>query len=149
MIANSLKEPLNEIILRISLDGLITYCDSNAKSIYGYLPHELINLPYAILLPRENIDRYSEVFKSILLDKQIKFDESNRLLKNHTKVKVSVKYSSIKDGEGNIVGVAASENEFSEFTKSDYKYRGSYCISKQNGRESLWSCKARFNWKKY
>lgn len=121
--ANGLKKPINEIILRISLDGLITYCDSNTESIYGYLPQELIDLPYAILLPRENLDRYSKVFKTVLLGKQIKFEESHRLLKNHTKVKVSVSYSSIKDGLGNIVGIAASECEYSDITQNNYKFQ--------------------------
>jgi PAS domain S-box-containing protein len=107
-------ESSDDAIVGKSLDGKILSWNTGAERIYGYTAREVVGQPISILVPPEQYDEMPEILERLKRDERIQHYETVRARKDGKRINVSMSISSVKDGEGNIVGASAIARDVTE-----------------------------------
>ncbi len=110
-------------IIGQTLEGIIVSWNSGAERMYGYSESEVIGKSISIL---ESPDRKGEIFEcldQIKTGKKIKHFETVRVLKNGTRVDVSLNLSPIYGDRGKVIGVSAVARDITERKDAEEKIR--------------------------
>jgi PAS domain S-box-containing protein len=88
--------------------------NTGAERIYGYTAKEIVGQPISILVPPEQYDEIPEILERLKRDERIQHYETVRTRKDGKRINVSMSISSVKDGEGKIVGASAIARDVTE-----------------------------------
>ncbi|MHA2271127.1 MAG: PAS domain S-box protein [Candidatus Hodarchaeales archaeon] len=64
-----LLENINDVIFRVSENGIIDYVSPPVKSLIGYQPSEMIGKPFTHLIPPADISRAAKIMENVLSGK--------------------------------------------------------------------------------
>ncbi|HOJ77453.1 MAG TPA: PAS domain S-box protein [Bacillota bacterium] len=111
----------DDAIFSMSLTGTITSWNSGAEKMYGYTRSEIVGKNVNILVPPDKHDFFADFLANAARDVVFNYGETIRVCKDGTLMDVSIKYSLIKDSQGNIVGVSAIHRDITD--KKRYEER--------------------------
>ncbi|MBT29613.1 MAG: PAS domain-containing sensor histidine kinase [Thalassobius sp.] len=119
LLTSHIIESSNDVIISISLDGNINYCNYATVKNYGYAKEELLDKPYHILLPQEKLAELAKIMESLMFGEYIDTLESIRLSKDQKRIKVSVVFSPVKNNMGKLIGFSIIERRLTEYRKAE------------------------------
>jgi PAS domain S-box-containing protein len=102
----NIVESSNDVILTISLDGIITSWNKGAEQIYGYSSEEIIGKSISIIAPDKFKGETKKLIKKVKLGEKIQHYITSRLRKDGKLIYVSIALSSIFDVSGELVGIS-------------------------------------------
>lgn len=110
----AIVESSADAIIGKDLTSNITSWNRGAERVFGYTASEMVGTSIQRLIPPERHDEESEILRRMERGEAIDQFETVRLTKDRQLIDVSVTISPIKDGEGNVVGVAKVARDITE-----------------------------------
>lgn len=105
-------------ILLLSLDSVVQDINAAAKNVFGWEPDEAKGL-FCPMVPEDRKEELQRVRKSIQSGKEVVGLETVRRKKDGSLIDVSITFSPLKDGKGNIIGMAAIARDISERKRTE------------------------------
>lgn len=105
-------------ILLLSLDSVVQDINAAAKNVFGWEPDEAKGL-FCPMVPEDRKEELQRVRKSIQSGKEVVGLETIRRKKDGSFIDVSITFSPLKDGKGNIIGMAAIARDISERKRTE------------------------------
>jgi len=110
----------DDAILAWDLFGMITSWNDAALHIFGYTAKEIVGRPILFFIPEELQSQESEIFERIRIGKRVDRYETERIRKNGERFPVSITCSTVRDGEGRVIGASAIVRELEDRKGFDY-----------------------------
>jgi len=98
-------------------DGLVTYWNKSAETMYGYPAEEIIGKSVKLLVPPDKIGEVSQLIDKTKKNEEIEHIESIRVKKNGERINVSISASPIKNLATETVGVAIIARDITELKR--------------------------------
>lgn len=105
-------------ILLLSLDSVVQDINEAAKNVFGWEVDEAKGL-FCPMIPEDRREELQRVRESIQSGKEVVGLETIRRKKDGTLIDVSITFSPLKDGKGNIIGMAAIARDISERKRTE------------------------------
>ncbi|HTX18847.1 MAG TPA: PAS domain S-box protein [Bacteroidota bacterium] len=121
----AIVESSDEVVISTTLDAVITSWNAGAEKIYGYNEREIVGKPITVLFPPDRTDEMAEVLKKIKSGERLSRFETVRQAKNGQLIEMSLTVSSIKDKEGNIIGVSTIGSDITDRKRAETALRES------------------------
>jgi PAS domain S-box-containing protein len=115
----AIVESSEDAIISTDLEGAVTSWNEAAHRMFGYSAEEMIGKPMVRIVPQEAQSREWEVLKLLRTGEPVERFETTRVRKDGQTVEVSVTVSPVKDGAGEIVGVAKIAHDITERKKME------------------------------
>ena len=119
----NIVESSEDAILTKSLDGIITSWNKGAENIYGYLAEEVLGKNVSILEPDDLKGDTKHLIEMIKQGKTIKHYETLRLMKDGTKINVSIAPSPVFGTSGEFVAISTVARDVTEHKRAEEKIR--------------------------
>ncbi len=110
----SIVDSSHDAIIGATLDGTITNWNAGAQALYGYTAEEVIGRPISVLVPPDHPDEVPAILERIGGGERVAQYETVRQTKSGRHVDVSLTVSSIRSGDGAIVGASSIARDISE-----------------------------------
>ncbi|HEX3800054.1 MAG TPA: PAS domain S-box protein [Verrucomicrobiae bacterium] len=107
----AIVENSEDAIIGTSLVGEILTWNRGAELMYGYTAEEVKGCSISILAPLSRPEHWPQIYDRIRHGEKIEHLETIRHRKNGSAVEVSLTFSLIKDGRGNVIGISAIERD--------------------------------------
>jgi len=107
-------ESANDIIISIDPEGKIISWNSTVERITGHKSVDVKGQPLLNFLSESDSDNFSSIIKGLLKKKKVSVWESSILNKDGETVDVSWNFSSIKDEQGNVIGIVIIGRDLTE-----------------------------------
>lgn len=114
----AIVESSEDSIVSVDLNGVIQTWNHAAAKLHGYSAEEMIGKPLSILLSAPDTDAFTARVEK-LRRREAVFFETIRRHKDGRGIRVSVKYSPVRDWAGNIVGVSTIARDITERKKRE------------------------------
>lgn len=105
-------------ILLLSLDSVVQDINAAAKNVFGWEPEEAKGL-FCPMVPEDRREELQRVRENIQSGKEVVGLETIRRKKDGSLIDVSITFSPLKDGKGNIIGMAAIARDISERKRTE------------------------------
>lgn len=105
-------------ILLLSLDSVVQDINEAAKNVFGWESDEAKGL-FCPMVPEDRREELQRVRESIQSGKEVVGLETVRRKKDGSFIDVSITFSPLKDGKGDIIGMAAIARDISERKKTE------------------------------
>ncbi|HZL88781.1 MAG TPA: PAS domain S-box protein [Pirellulaceae bacterium] len=115
----AIVESSDDAIISKSADGTILSWNAGAERLYGYSAEEVVGKSFSVLVLPEHVDEVSQIISRLKQGERIEHFETVRLRKDRKRVRVSISYSPIRDGAGELIGAAAIAREITERHRAD------------------------------
>ncbi|MDE5413513.1 PAS domain S-box protein [Alkalihalobacterium chitinilyticum] len=102
----------------LSLDGEVLHVNPAIESIYGWKLEEIIGKKYPVL-PDAQREEMNEIIEKIKAGKDIIGIETKRKKKDGSIIDVSITYSPLRDGAGNLIGFTSVSRDISDRKRTD------------------------------
>ncbi|MFV8828859.1 PAS domain S-box protein [Alkalihalobacterium sp. APHAB7] len=102
----------------LSLEGEVLHVNPAIESIYGWKLEEIIGEKYPVL-PEEQREEMEEIIANIKEGKDIIGIETKRKKKDGSIIDVSITYSPLRDGTGNLIGFTSVSRDISDRKRTD------------------------------
>ena len=106
-------------------DGIVTSWNPGAERLYGYTPAEMIGQSITKLLPPDRSDEVASQLARLWGEGRVEHYDTVRRSKDGTLVDVSITYSPIVNGDGEIIGVSAITHEITHRKRAEASLRDS------------------------
>jgi PAS domain S-box-containing protein len=110
----AIVESSEDAILSKNLDGIIQSCNAKAQQLFGYDASELVGRSIRLLIPPDRQGEEDEILTRIRRGERLDHFETVRVAKDGRPIEVSLSVSPIRDGNGEIIGVANSARDITE-----------------------------------
>ena len=133
---------LQDAIYATNLDGVVTFWNRGAESLYGYTAAEMLGSPLSILLPTEGSDEMATLRSRVKDGERVEYYDTVRRRKNGTLVDVTATISPIKNSEGAVVGASGIAHDITDRKRAEEVIRASEEKLKtiiQNAAESIYT----------
>lgn len=107
-------ESANDIIISIDPEGKIISWNGTVERITGHRSVDVKGQPLLNFLSESDSDNFSSIIKGLLKKKKVSAWESSILNKDGETVDVSWNFSSIKDEQGNVIGIVIIGRDLTE-----------------------------------
>lgn len=107
-------ESSDDAVISKTLDGTITTWNAGAERIYGYTADEVIGRPFSVLIPAHLPDEVRSFAERLRRGERLDHFETIRQRKDGRQIDVSVSYSPLHDGEGDLIGIAVITRDITE-----------------------------------
>jgi len=115
----AIVESSDAAIMGESLDGVITSWNAAAEKMFGYTAGEAIGLPvFSLAWPGEEV-KILDLLAAMRRGERIDHFETSRKHKDGSRVFVSLSLYPIKDGHGNVVGIAKIASNITERKRAE------------------------------
>jgi diguanylate cyclase (GGDEF)-like protein/PAS domain S-box-containing protein len=94
-----------DALVSIALDGTIQSWSEGAVRLYGYSAAEMIGQPLARILPLHDVPYFKEFLNNMLKEDFACFEDAERLRKDGTGIRVTLRRGEVRDAHGEIAGV--------------------------------------------
>jgi len=123
---SSLVEATSDWIWEIDADGVYTYANSKIRDLLGYEPGEIIGKTPFDLMPKNEADRLSNIFKKIVeLQKPIEQIENTNIHKDGHLVILETSGVPIFNNDGALLGYRGIDRNISERKRTEAALRES------------------------
>lgn len=96
----------DDVILSMSLDGIVLSWNSAAERIFGYPAAQVVGESISLIIPPDRLSEEDEILRRIRAGERILNFETLRRRKDGTEIKVSLTVSPLHDETGAIVGAS-------------------------------------------
>jgi PAS domain S-box-containing protein len=137
----AIVESSDDAIIGKDMDGMITDWNKGAERLYGYSAGEVIGKPISLIVPPDRSSDFADIMGTLRRGSSLKHYETVRQKKDGTRIEVSLTVSSIKDPEGQIVGVSVICHDISERKRQEFMLRESeqrLRVAAEVGRMYAW-----------
>ena len=113
----ALVSSCQDVLLGLTLDGVILSWNAGAERLYGYTAAEAIGRDLTLITPPDRADELPDLRARLLRDGHITCHRTERLRKDGTRVHVAATYSLIRDADGVILGASVNHRDVGEFVR--------------------------------
>jgi len=110
----AIVESSQDVIVGMTLDGVITSWNRGAERIHGYSAAEAVGRPISIVTTPEDAGEFQQLAERLKRGEAIEYYETVRLHKDGTRFDVSLSISPIKDPSGNVIGASKIARDITE-----------------------------------
>lgn len=110
----AIVENSEDAIISMSPSGRIRSWNKGAMKLYGYTAGEILEQSALILIPPESQEQMRFVLENINMEEVFEDNDAIRLRKDGSRIHVSIKTSTIRDTEGNIVELSSIQRDITE-----------------------------------
>jgi PAS domain S-box-containing protein len=103
-----------DAVIGLNLEGKITHWNDGAARLYKYEPHEMIGQPVVRIVPPELHVQESEILEKLRRGERVRNYETERISKDGRRVNISLSATSLRDEEGNVIGMAKVGRDITE-----------------------------------
>jgi PAS domain S-box-containing protein len=104
----------DDAILSKNPAGNIISWNRGAERLYGYTEEEMIGRPATVLIPPSLHDEEKQLLAEVAAGRRAHIDETTRVCKDGSVIRVSVALSPVKAADGQVVGAASIARDISE-----------------------------------
>jgi PAS domain S-box-containing protein len=120
-----------DAIVSKQLDGTILSWNQAAERIFGYTAEEMVGTSIYRLIPDDLHPEEAKILARAARGEQVAHYETTRIRKDGNRIFISLTVSPVRDGEGNIVGVASIKRDITETRNLGEMVRQATRISSQ------------------
>jgi len=113
----AIVDSAEEAIIGQNMDGIITTWNLGAARLYGYEASEIVGQPALKIVPPELHQETSDLLQKLLRAEAAEPLETVRMRKDGTHVNISMTVSTIRDGEGRVIGASSIAYDITERKK--------------------------------
>jgi PAS domain S-box-containing protein len=121
----AIVESSDDAILSNSLDGQILSWNPGAELMYGYSANEIIGQSVSKLMPADKKEELFAILDKIKSGENVDHLETARITKEGRLIDVSLRFSSLKDERGRIVGASSIARDITERKQAEEALRQS------------------------
>ncbi len=122
-----LAENVTDVIWTTDTDLNITYVSPSIEKITGYSPDEIMNTPITSLMPADIFKSQSQLFREVISGNTMNNPANDRTFsvetpffkKDGSHIWTEMRWSVIRDSQGNIVGCQGSGREITQRKKTE------------------------------
>jgi PAS domain S-box-containing protein len=103
--ANTIIETNTDAIIITDIDGVITFWNKGATSLYGYTSEEVKGKNISIIYTKENLEVLGSIIKKVIEGEEIKNSEVNVIDKNGNDLNILLSINGIRDKDGKVKGL--------------------------------------------
>ncbi len=112
---------MDDAIISMALDGVITSWNPAAERMLGYTEDEAVGQHISLTIPPERLAEEAFIIDAIRQGKKVEYFETVRKKKNGGLIPISLTVSPVKNASGRIIGASKIARDVSERQKSDEK----------------------------
>jgi PAS domain S-box-containing protein len=105
-----------DAIISYTLEGAVTSWNPAAERMFGYTSHQIIGKSIEQLSPEGRTGEISSIMAMVKAGRPVEHQETLRVRKDGTEVRVSLTVSPIRGAEGTILGLSAIARDMTERT---------------------------------
>ena len=102
----AIVEALDDAVIGMGPDGTIVDWNPGAERMYGYAAGEAIGQSIVLIVPPDRVDEMHDVLIRVGRGESVEHLETERLSRDGRRLDVSISVSPLRDGQGQIAGVA-------------------------------------------
>ncbi len=121
----AIVEAADDAIIGEDLDGVIVTWNGGARRLYGYAADEMIGRSEAVLIPSDLPNELGRILATIRAGETLEHHETVRVRKDGKRLDVSFTLSPIKDGQGEITGIAGIARDITDAKRLEAELRRS------------------------
>jgi PAS domain S-box-containing protein len=115
----AIVDSLDDAVISITLEDVITFWNPGAEKMFGYTPGEAIGQHIALIIPPECRGEEVDVLAHIGRGEKIEHYETVRQAKDGRKVDVSITVSPVRNAQGKIIGASKVARDISQRKLTD------------------------------
>jgi len=115
----AIVDSLDEAVISITLEGVITSWNPGAEKMFGYTPAEAIGQHITLIIPADRHGEEIDVLAQVGRGEKIEHFETVRQAKDGRKVDVSITVSPVRNPQGKIIGAAKVARDISQRKLTD------------------------------
>ena len=115
----AIVDSLDDAVISITLEDVITFWNPGAEKMFGYTPAEAIGQHIALIIPPECRGEEIDVLAHIGRGEKIEHYETVRQAKDGRKVDVSITVSPVRNAQGKIIGASKVARDISQRKLTD------------------------------
>jgi two-component system cell cycle sensor histidine kinase/response regulator CckA len=100
-----------DAIITSTLDGIVTSWNSGAEHLYGYTADQAIGRPLSFLRPTGREEAVQGALRELAKGRKMRFEDAPGLRSDGSALTLSILASPIRDEDGTVVAVAATERD--------------------------------------
>ena len=109
----------DDIIISITLDGMITSWNKAAERIFGYRAKEAIGSHITLIVPKDRNAEEDDIVARVLRGESVEHFDTVRQRKNGSLIDISLTVSPVKDSQGRVVGASKVAREITERRRAE------------------------------
>lgn len=121
----AIVEAADDAIIAWDMEGTIVTWNGGARRLYGYAAEEAIGRSATLLIPPDLPDELPQILATIGRGETMDHHETVRVCQDGKRVDVSYTLSPIKDGQGNVTGLAGIARDISAAKQAEAELRRS------------------------
>jgi PAS domain S-box-containing protein len=102
----AIVESSDDVIVSMSLDGVITSWNKGAERTFGYSAEEVVGKTIMVLVPPELVQEEDEILGKLREGKSVEHFETEWVRKDGSRIQISATVSPIRSADGVIVGAS-------------------------------------------
>ena len=110
----AIVDSTDDIIISITLDGIITSWNKSAERVFGYTSKEAIGSHITLIIPKNRFEEEDDILARVRRGESIDHFDTIRQRKDGSLIDISLTISPIKDPVGRIVGASKVAREITE-----------------------------------
>ncbi|HXF67692.1 MAG TPA: PAS domain S-box protein [Burkholderiales bacterium] len=110
----AIVESSPDAMISIGLDGTILSWNRGAQEIFGYPAQEALGRNVSMLFPEERRHEIGSTRSAILAGETVRAKDTERLARDGRRVQVSLSASPLRDGAGEVTGIALVYRDITE-----------------------------------
>jgi diguanylate cyclase (GGDEF)-like protein/PAS domain S-box-containing protein len=114
----SIVESLDQAVIGLSPDGLISDWNEVATKTYGFAPGEVLGKDLSILYPSDRVHEAIDLIDRLRRGEKVEPFETRRVTKSGAVLDVSVIPSAIRDGAGKLIGFVSVATNISHLVQA-------------------------------
>ncbi len=113
----------DDVIISISLEGIIESWNSAAERTFGFSSEEAIGQSVALFVPPERMEEEQQMLDRLKRGEPIALHETVRVRNDGHRIAIALTMSPIKDNQGRIVGASKIARDITERRKTEERLR--------------------------
>jgi PAS domain S-box-containing protein len=102
----AIVEHSGDVILTKNLDGVIQTWNASAERLFGYRAEEIVGRHVTTLFPPDRLQEEDHILGSLREGKSVERFETVRIVRDGTRIPVSVSVSPLKNRDGELIGAS-------------------------------------------
>jgi PAS domain S-box-containing protein len=121
----AIVESSDDVIVSMSLDGVITSWNKGAERTFGYSSEEVVGKTIMVLVPPELVQEEDEILGKLREGKSVEHFETEWVRKDGSRIQISATVSPIRSSDGEIVGASEIAHDITERKREESVLRES------------------------
>ena len=120
----SVVNSLQDAIVTINLEGIITSWNKGAELVYGYPASEAIGRSLNLVVLPDDFKKLLENINRILAGEHIELSDSFRLQKQTAQQQIDVSSTPVRNDQGTVIGISMVARDVTELRRTQEVLRG-------------------------